>query len=173
MRRLLRPSTTPSADGAIRRITASSACGLNSHVRISTLLSIPQALSLLFIRILPSDLSASLGDLLCQPPYSDLLRTVSTPRVLNMGAFAHLIRISPSQVGRATIRRIAVSSACGLNSHVRISTLLSIPQALSLHFIRILPSAFEHDVALSETVLRAAQPSVHRRCNRLLNAAAR
>ena len=38
------------------------------------------------------------------------------------------------------ISRIAVSSACGLNSHVRISTLLSIPQALSLHFIEISPS---------------------------------
>ena len=32
-----------------------------------------------------------IGDLLCQPPYSDLLRTTSTRRVLNMGAFAHLI----------------------------------------------------------------------------------
>ena len=41
-------------DGAIRRITASSACGLNSHVRKSTLLSIQQVLSLFFIRISPS-----------------------------------------------------------------------------------------------------------------------
>ena len=34
-------------------------------------------------------------------------------------------------------------------------------------------SVFEHDGSLSKTELRAAQPSVHRRCNRLLNAAAR
>ena len=53
----------------------SSACGLNSHVRISTLLSIPQALSLHFIRILPSDLSASFGDLLCQSPCRRCSRT--------------------------------------------------------------------------------------------------
>ena len=46
-----------------------------------------------------------------------------------------------SNSSEGTIRRIAVSSACGLNSHVRKSTLLSIPQALFLHFIRILPSA--------------------------------
>ena len=50
-------STCPASEGTIRRIAVSSACGLNSHVRLSTLLSIPQALSLHFIRILPSDKS--------------------------------------------------------------------------------------------------------------------
>ena len=34
-------------------------------------------------------------------------------------------------------------------------------------------SVFEYGVTLSETVSRAAHPSVHRRCNRRLNAAAR
>ena len=53
----------------------SSACGLNSHVRPSTLLSIPQALSLHFIRILPSDLTASFGAQLCQRPVFGSLRT--------------------------------------------------------------------------------------------------
>ena len=36
-----------------------------------------------------------ISELLCQPPHSDLLRTESTPRVPNEGAFAHFIRISP------------------------------------------------------------------------------
>ena len=47
----------------------------------------------------------------------------------------------PPPPSDGAISRIAVSSACGLNSHVRPSTLLSIPQALSLHFIEISPSA--------------------------------
>ena len=53
----------------------SSACGLNSHVRKSTLLSVPQALSLHFIRILPSALTASFGAELCQYPFFGSLRT--------------------------------------------------------------------------------------------------
>ena len=48
---------------------------------------------------------------------------------------------SPPPPSDGAISRIAVSNACGLNSHVRPSTLLSIPQALSLHFIEISPSA--------------------------------
>ena len=47
---------------------------------------------------------ALFGDLLCQPPYSDLLRTPSTPRVLNTGAFAHLIRILPAQHHKTNFR---------------------------------------------------------------------
>ncbi len=159
----------------------SSACGLNSHVRISTLLSVPQALSLHFIRILPSALTASFGAELCQHPLFGSLRTPkyapTSQSALNCKkaarksgfpfACARLL-LFPTKCPRCavvlcgdpdrrgyfrvlhpnialrpsgTIRRIAVSSACGLNSHVRKSTLLSVPQALSLHFIRILPSA--------------------------------
>ena len=51
---------------------------------------------------------------------------------------------------------------------------LSTPNTLSETELRKLrASVFEHAVSHSKTVSRAAHPSVHRRCNRLLNAAAR
>ena len=46
------------------------------------------------------------------------------------------------------------------------------PQPSAHCYIKVWASVPEHDGSLSETKLRAAHPSVHRRCNRLLNAAA-
>ena len=123
-----RPATPKRrAEGTIRRIAVSSACGLNSHVRISTLLSIPQALSLQFIRILPS----------AHGRFRALHRNIA---VSEWGAFLALhpnIALSAWALSRTSSKYRAQQRA----------------------LIRSIP---EHDVTLSETELRAAQPNLHR-----------
>ena len=134
-----RANTCLASEGTIRRIAVSSACGLNSHVRLSTLLSIPQALSLHFIRILPSDKSDAVTwrPALSKPHSAMRSRTTKYAPFCGRGFFAHLIQMTASDYGRRERASWSTTSS------------------------------------LSKTVSRAAQPSVHRRCNRLLNAAAR
>ena len=54
----------------------------------------------------------------------------------------------------------------------RCLTRRSLIRSGAAHQRALIWSVLEYDVSLSKTELRAAQPSVHRRCNRRLNAAA-
>ena len=159
---------TPSANlRCVGRIAVSSACGLNSHVRKSTLLSIPQALSLHFIRILPSALTASFGDLLCQSPIPQCGHVRLSTLPFAEGAFS---RISSKWRRQANGQFVRASSSPiflfrGRNTENSERDVLR-------HDAHLFGAYLSTTNTLSKTVSRAAQPSVHRRCNRRLNAAA-
>ena len=138
------------AEGTIRRIAVSSACGLNSHVRISTLLSIPQALSLHFIEISPSGPSGVIWRTTLSAPFFGSLRTPeyapTSQSALNCKkaaqksgfpfACARLLLFPTKRARCAPHRKF-------FRRGPHTAPLCGDPDggALSLHFIRILPSA--------------------------------
>ena len=96
MRRLLRPSTTPSADGAIRRIAVSKASFPAGYVRLSTrpLKRVPFPCSSSEYRrqVLP----VSFGAQLCQRSCRGCSRTSVYAPPPDKGAFAFCIQMTPS-----------------------------------------------------------------------------
>ena len=142
---------------------------VDAHVRLCTLRLPTRVLSRSASKCRRQRISVCVSDLLCQSPFRNAVTYDLVRSLLRKGLF----RASHPNAAVSEQGAFCILMRASANEYLFGDGLTKTPSECCLTRCALIRSVLDYDVSLSETESRAAQPSVHRRCNRRLNAAAR